>query len=704
MLKHIIIQNLCQHRNLSLQLGPGLTGVIGHQGSGKTNMCTLALSALSGTNPLPGNKEDNITYGCKDQPAFVAVTYQAGNREFTVTRGYNKRKSSIVIDGEIRDEIRREGEITAAVSQLTGVDAANVFRFSFVAQSATDAMFQQKETDRVKFAAELLGLVDVLDWGARINQAYSKIEGILVTDYKQALQVSLADRSIKWSKILQQRSNVQTLTAEQCMLEAQYEATLQRRQQYLELQKRRTTLSELVAKLTQLKSKHAIDKKRVADLNASIITTGAEITRRESLDQFAKVAETEKQVLKEVNDYTRRIQELREALVQPSQPAKMRPPGEELDRLTAEIPVHRRNVQLAKSGKSVCDTCGSAIAVAGVDTKALQEKLDGVERLQKEYAAVEKSWQVYDTTLALWKQNKASNEDSLTRGLALLEEKRASLDAIALAKEKLPQNYERWTDFQWTSIRTSMSTSDKEVAATNVRIESDALTIVELEVQVAEATELVNQANLSEQEIAEFSRLESRLGQVKIQLDNEKLSLNTIEVEYQRLMGSIENTVKCYQMQRKTVQARDLIASVAPMLKATGIPQEILFNRMLAATRHITHLCAELGQPFKIEVDDSLRFIATWPSGHVEPVTRLSQGQRACAATMFWIARLLSNQNGLPIMVLDEPSANMDADVVHQFGLMLVRLNQILIQRNLQVILITHHQQLASCCNSVCRL
>jgi DNA repair exonuclease SbcCD ATPase subunit len=261
-----------------------------------------------------------------------------------------------------------------------------------------------------------------------------------------------------------------------------------------------------------------------------------------------------------------------------------------------------------------------------------------------------------------------------------------------------------WSQEVWKAKRAAVLAMQKELSDIDTRQKyMDEDQLPRLRKDVDDATALVNAANLSEADIAAFSTIQRQLDDARQAVDAGKKNYQTAESEYQRLMGSIQNTIKAYEAQRKTVVARDLVASVAPHLKPTGIPQEILFHQMRMATNNISHLCAELGQPFKIEVDHSLEFIATWPNGHVEPVTRLSQGQRACAATMFWIARLLSNTSGLPIMILDEPSANMDADVVHQFGLMLVRLNQILVQRNLQVVLITHHQQLASCGSYVCR-
>ena len=49
--------SFCQHKNLDVEFSPGVVGIIGRNGSGKSNLVKGLFRALTGKSLNPGKKE-----------------------------------------------------------------------------------------------------------------------------------------------------------------------------------------------------------------------------------------------------------------------------------------------------------------------------------------------------------------------------------------------------------------------------------------------------------------------------------------------------------------------------------------------------------------------------------------------------------------------------------------------------------------------
>jgi ABC-type cobalamin/Fe3+-siderophores transport system ATPase subunit len=173
---------------------------------------------------------------------------------------------------------------------------------------------------------------------------------------------------------------------------------------------------------------------------------------------------------------------------------------------------------------------------------------------------------------------------------------------------------------------------------------------------------------------------------------------NSLLQEQASVQSLGEELISSYRRERQYADALSIAESVMPLVRPTGVPQAVLRGMLKHTADRMTALCQELGQPFIVDVDDNLEFAVRKPNGRVEIARRLSGGQQACLAVVLWLTRLMQGLGpGLPILVLDEPSANMGPDVIPQFAQLLMTLNKILIEKKKQVVITTHHSQLQYC-------
>jgi exonuclease SbcC len=86
-LEELEIVNFCQHRRQHHRFAPGLTAIIGANGSGKSNMMGAVTFALTGGNPNVGEKADNICQlAPPEEKSFVCLVFSHGTERVHVTR------------------------------------------------------------------------------------------------------------------------------------------------------------------------------------------------------------------------------------------------------------------------------------------------------------------------------------------------------------------------------------------------------------------------------------------------------------------------------------------------------------------------------------------------------------------------------------------------------------------------------------------
>lgn len=705
MLQKIKLKNVCQHQELEIDMGPGLTVVVGPQGSGKTNLFMMALSSVTGENPLPGKKDRNVRYGTGSKPSYISTQWRIAGKTYVVTRGLSNHKSSLIIDGELRDDLRREKEITDEVLSAFGCDKDTVLEFSYVKQSRTDDVLCTTPTDRVKFAVKLMGCQHILSWHTSVDKFCNQVDGILRVDYESDLRELLLRRNTLAADKITKQVELHKLLDQREILIKQAAGLEEMRKQHTEKVNIENKIKDL-----RIQYKNAADAKlenenKVQRLKVDIDSLRERVHLSEQCIEAVRHNDAVSKANNSLVELRNNLTQIDSNLIQPDKlPNNQKFDVTEFDELWESISYWKKKLQLKKENKSECDKCGAPIVLPEQSEEEISSLIKAIQDRLTKMKQQNEAVRSYELALELFKKNEPK----------YIEQRQSVLDGI--------HRLEVWlgAEGRLKELVTPNPLSEKEINEKRVELEKMNINLGSLiAVVLAKDEDMVRIRTSGEALAAKYNEIPdvgeevlNKINEVDLLVQHNENAIRQYQTNLQILDSnisnnreSIRNTIEKYREHKRLIEVKQLVDSVLPHLKPTKLPQSVLSRLMGNIGSRMTELCKELGQPFTVYTSNDLEFQVKKPDGYIEQAQRLSQGQKACVSTVFWISRLLSNiKAGLPLLVLDEPSANMDITVVSQFGAMLEQLNKVLLSRNLQVILITHHQQLASCGQRVIQL
>lgn len=165
------IENFRQHKDTKLEFLPGVTGIIGKNGSGKTTILEAIAWALYGSSAVRGT---NDTVRCRaaegNSPVEVKLTFGLGPHTYTISRRLETSKStaSIAVDGvHSRTGFK---EVTDAVTKLLGMDYQAFFTSFFTGQKEIEFMRGMDGRQRVGAISRMLGYERLVRARERANQ------------------------------------------------------------------------------------------------------------------------------------------------------------------------------------------------------------------------------------------------------------------------------------------------------------------------------------------------------------------------------------------------------------------------------------------------------------------------------------------------------------------------------------------------------
>src|SRR5256886_7510956 len=113
--------NFRQHADTDLEFGPGITGIIGPNGSGKTSILEAIAWALYGVQAVRGDKDSIRRLGAKGRAGVeVDLEFRLGAHEYRVKRGL----STAVLhqDGQvIANSLKRSEEHTSELQSQSNL-------------------------------------------------------------------------------------------------------------------------------------------------------------------------------------------------------------------------------------------------------------------------------------------------------------------------------------------------------------------------------------------------------------------------------------------------------------------------------------------------------------------------------------------------------------------------------------------------------
>lgn len=689
-LRKVRAYNCCQHRDVALDVGPGLVVLTGAMGSGKTNLLELIFSSLGNDfKAFYGVKKLNIRHGAEKQPAYIQTDWETGSGdEFEVIRYLQKGDSVLFVNGQ-DTELRGEADITRKIELLLGYDVKLLRENCFVSQSKTSAIVEQEDTDRAKFWANLLGATWLLKLQAPITAELERVSGLISHDWQN--EIDEITRDIE--RILNENAEINKVIAQwQPRLltdDAANEARLSLdKTQSIDQQRKNKNYS--LQRLSSLQDSLAAVKNTVDPLQSKLQKANAK------LQLCRRQASAVKHNL-HVDDTRSELQQAIKAkpvftAKPPLEPAEAELPPAELDLVRSTVVSLSKHVSTFRKGKPVCDECQQPIDLNPKKGAEYVQRLAEAKRQLQSLEDIQSAWVKYRQQLSNYDLGKKAHdlamkrwEDNVTR----LRKKVAELGDRQDTDPSLPSESDLMQEI--TKLERQIKQATANGSEASIR---EAIAGVEGELKTIDAYLAQNPiSGLStalQMQLTQHEEAHATITSHQSALDRNEGSLLSLR---SRLLSAQQKQMG----QRPLIERKAALEAAKKLLRPAELPSQVLSAAAENLILKANTICEQLDLPFQLYMSDEFDLMVTHSDGRDEPVRRLSHGQRACVSVALWVAKLAACDTGLDVLVLDEPSANMDATGVRMFAEMLLSLGEFLQATKLQVWLTTHHQQLAGC-------
>lgn len=699
------LMNWCQHKGLfEMDFAPGLTAIIGPNGSGKSNLLGGVRWLLTGDNPNDGDKAENICEEAEQtEKAWGRLTFRHGGDEVIVQKYLRpeKEKSLLTVNGAI--VARGEREVVGQLAGRLGMDAAAMKRFVIVEQGDIFGVLDESTETRAKtfqklfdtgFAAELVDVVAKHDDKLSVPDCRAQL-----TAAEQAVLAAKETQRLARERLV---GLTDTKELEQALAMDRQICNQFTNRQSLELQCTKLT-ADITTTSAQVTALEAVVTQATTDLQ----TLEQAAAGNAPACDAARAALLNVRRYKEVQQQRTALEQRRAAvvasqaaLVEPQrteEPIDITQAASEVSVLTSQIQTETAFVaRFTAQGVAACPTCGTDVATLADRVESTKLSLFTKTAAAGALTARINAEKAYQTAKALW--------DSNTQGLAAtLKQIDAQLEGLNVSapvtesEEALNQivaDQQAYTQ-GIAELRATLNSNTTRLAAIRGQLEAKLQ-------QLTECSSKRDAINVTaEENAAAATRLNDGMARL-----NEMMTLHRHEATATANVAACESNYANLQQQvvvadkqREWIRDGEEVRSVLKLL-----PKLIAQNNLRQLEVMINDFLSLCGTPFRVTADETLSFVGIFNSGRRQRAKRFSGGQKVLLALLFRIAVNIRFAAGIDFLGLDEPTAYLDKKSIAAFKPLFERLRELMAQRGLQCLMITHEDELAPLFDKVVKL
>src|SRR5881275_3062436 len=164
--------NFRQDADTELEFGPGITGIIGPNGSGKTSILEALAWALYGVQAVRGDKDSIRRLGAKGRAGVeVDLEFRLGAHEYRVTRGLST--AALHQDGQVIANSLKA--VTDKLERTLGMTHDEFFNTYFTGQKELAVMAALGKTERAAFLSRVLGYERLREAQERVREVRNAV-------------------------------------------------------------------------------------------------------------------------------------------------------------------------------------------------------------------------------------------------------------------------------------------------------------------------------------------------------------------------------------------------------------------------------------------------------------------------------------------------------------------------------------------------
>lgn len=699
LLRRIEVRNFCQHEKVVVDLLPGLIGVMGPCGSGKSNFVQAIKSTLTNDFGFKGtNKADKIRRGTSSsEPSFVRTRWRAGSSTYSLQRGINPAVS-LLKNLSTGAKYTKTAEIKQILQELLGVSSQVVDDYVFVDQWEMFKFLSEKPAERLTNFAQLCGAAHMERLWQLLGEQLNKDRPLSVYDPTAEVETRrrLDDNE---SRIEELRKKIDELVRG-CVLSDSDKAAMEEvRVTYAEFRRLKVDLDSQLPAIGHLEvlAADALQAKSAADKRLNDISAWLERNHQtfEESERQLREYDTILNNVKKLGDANAAIKRLIESRSEPPAAPEGYSPDESphvrVEALSEELRAAEESLEKLDGGEvAVCPVCKSPIK--NIEGFVLEQRRivashpATIEQLKLRAGLISR----YKESRARWEAAELARKLKLENANEKLEEL-ATLD-IALPDTKVAKKHIVDRDGKLLSQSEAMDAhrlceSRCTVAAT--RLEEAEKRLGETRQNLAkvrrykksEYDEAGRALGRHAAAVEQLAGLRGGVGELESQLAADKAFLPTLLFR-----------------KRSAAAARKWVGSLESwreVVHREGLPRLYMQAALGELTRDVNANLADFGSPFRVTVSEKdLSFTIINRDGTTEPAAAKSGGESVVLAVAYRLAVSSRFAASMKLMVLDEPTAGLDAYYLGCLADVLQRVNEITRKRRQQVILITHDQRL----------
>lgn len=705
------LKNYCQHADVTVDFAGNLNGIVGANGSGKSNLLGAIYFALTNDNPNSGKKQENIRSGTQDsEQAFVRLHFEHNSATGVVTRFLRAGvKSKLTLSGH--SPIEGDTPVTNLIMDMLGVDVPTLRQLVIVSQDSLYGVLSETPAVRAKLYQRLF----------QVDRA-EKLHSLL-RDEVLKHQVNEVDETVDYTQQLQQaEADLAEAAAAAASFYAVADETAKRDLLIATEAKLRSERQQL-QKVLQARQLLLTADSALADLQAEVQTA------QSSLDAVASEYDqacSAWQAMHQLRDQYTKSQEQRrnrdrvqqEIATKEAELAAIVTPDVNkqfyvghnllsLDNL-ADFKTKLSNLrhELASLNQlrvSLQDTVNGTCPLCKTPAEQLQARVVELDAeiacKTEEEAQLSSGVTAYDAHVTALQTAATKTAiltkllDSLRNSLSVLNsvaDVAFSEDAYATLSRQVGDLNNRVSKAKLNLKMAEQRRYDKSVSNGGLRAISESMP--------ADVTD--------EMYAAAITDCESQLKDCNTYLECAAQTKNRYQLanfEHGRVKAAADHAaaMRTARLQKRAVHEH--FKQLAAIYHHDAAPKDLTQQNLELCQTRLNTILAEFGAKFSSTVREDLSFDCIFPD-KVQPAHRLSCGQRVVLALCLRIALVTTLLPEVGLLLLDEPTTFLDADTIKSFNSALEKLREFAVAANIQVVIVTHCTDLIPAFDGVIQL
>lgn len=603
------LTNICQHAALTTDIKPGLTAVIGRNGSGKTSLLRALVYGLTGLVDGSWGSQQSLQKDGSVVVGSVEVDFTDGSETYTVKRcaAASPKFPDVVFDSKGNTLAQRRQKVNEYMETVFGMPCPLMFQVCWGRQGelasllkATPAtvstflsqVFDTKQLEKIREKLKLqLDTIAQLpsSCGDSLQADKEALEALLPESQLQATVDALSAAHTKAANSLQQL----LLKQSNAISKEDYESAKQA------LETRLAGLQQALAELN-----FATSPAKPEDSLQSLQAQLSEAERKHS--KLTQSSLTCSFNLKEIE-------------------GKLEATNKELEQTRQQWKTFTEQIKQAET--HTCMFCGGEVTNHEAYKKAMLKFAFSCDDFAKSETAQQEKEQALQQQIQLLEGTKAKTK-------ALMAETAAEFSAADLAL---------------------LGASEKVNAAQYWKLTND-IEDVKHSLDTLDGTPV-----LDDELAAAISSAEDEVQNISAKLNEARNTL--IETRANRILleRAIEASSKLVKQAEINTEARRVLSFIRDALSQPRAQARYLRTRIERLNLELARYLTLTGMPFSLKLDpDSRTFVFTTPEGVQHPASHLSGAQQAMSAVALQMALFAVMQPNLNLYLIDEPTESLD--------------------------------------------